>query len=114
MRCIRMNISCVVGVVSHFLSNFSKEHWQVVKWILRYLKGTFKVCLYFGSSKLVLNDYIDAYMVGDVDYMKSTSGYMITNTRGANLLEFRLQKCVALSFTKIGYIVITKVDKELL
>ena len=40
MVCTRPDIAHAVGVVSRFLSNLGKEHWEAVKWILRYLKGT--------------------------------------------------------------------------
>ena len=83
MVCTRPDIAHVVGVVSRFLANPGKEHWQAVKWILRYLKGTSRVCLCFGSGKPVLNGYTDADMAGDVDYRKSTSGYMMTFAGGA-------------------------------
>ena len=67
MVCMRPNISHVVGVVSKFLSNIGKEHWAIVKWILMYLKGTSKTCLYFGTDKPVLVGCTDVDMVGDVD-----------------------------------------------
>ena len=34
------DISHAVGVVSIFLVNPNKTHWEMVKWILRYLRGT--------------------------------------------------------------------------
>ena len=37
---IRPNIAHAVGVVSRYMNNPGKEHWMVVKWILRYLRGT--------------------------------------------------------------------------
>ena len=40
MVCNRPDIGYAVGVVSRFMSNPGKEHWNAVKWILRYLKGT--------------------------------------------------------------------------
>ena len=49
--CIRPNIAHAVGVVSWFLNNHGKEQWEAMKWILRYLRGTFKVCLCFGSGE---------------------------------------------------------------
>ena len=39
MVCTRPYISYSVGVVSRFLANPGKQHWQAVKWIFRYLKG---------------------------------------------------------------------------
>ena len=40
MVCTRPDIAQAVGVVSKFMANPGKEHWNAVKWILRYLKGT--------------------------------------------------------------------------
>ena len=40
MVCTRLDIAHVVGVVSRFMNNPRKEHWLVVKWILRYLSGS--------------------------------------------------------------------------
>ena len=46
--CTRPNIGYAVGVVNRFMANPGREHWVVVKWILRYLKGTSSVCLKLG------------------------------------------------------------------
>ena len=34
------DIAHVVGLVSRYMNNLGKEHWMVVKQILRYLRGT--------------------------------------------------------------------------
>ena len=34
MACTKPNIGYVVGVVTSFMSNPSKEHWATIKWIL--------------------------------------------------------------------------------
>jgi hypothetical protein len=39
MVCTRPTIAHVVGVVSRYMNNPGKEHWEAVKWILRYLRG---------------------------------------------------------------------------
>jgi hypothetical protein len=114
MVCTRPDIAHAVGVVSRFLSNPGKEHWAAVKWILRYLRGTSRVCLYFGNGKQVLDGFTDADMAGDIDSRKSTSGYLITYSGGAVSWQSRLQKCVALSTTEAEYIAITEAAKELL
>ena len=36
----RPDIAHAVGFVSRFMENPGEEHWQAVKWILRYLKGS--------------------------------------------------------------------------
>ena len=76
MVCTRPDIAHAVGMVSRFLSNPGKDHWEAVKWILRYLKGTSNMCLCFGGAKLVLEGYTDSDMTGDLDSRKSTSGFL--------------------------------------
>ncbi|KAK1417487.1 hypothetical protein QVD17_26616 [Tagetes erecta] len=38
MVCTRPDIAHAVGVVSRFMSDPGREHWEAVKWLLRYLK----------------------------------------------------------------------------
>ena len=40
MVCTRLDIAHAMGVVSKYINNLGKENWMVVKWILRYLRGT--------------------------------------------------------------------------
>ncbi|RVX19017.1 Retrovirus-related Pol polyprotein from transposon TNT 1-94 [Vitis vinifera] len=56
----------------------------------------------------------NANMAGDVDFKKSTSGYLITFSGGVVSWQSRLQKCVALSTTEAEYIAIIEASKELL
>ena len=45
------DIAHVVSVGSKYMSNPGMEHWNVVKWILRYLRGTtFKALCFRGSN----------------------------------------------------------------
>ena len=83
MVCTRPNIAHAVGVVSRFMVNPSKDHWEAVKWIFRYLRGSSKLCLTFGDSKPVLEGYVDVDWAGDLDGRKFTSGYLFTFTGGA-------------------------------
>ena len=36
----RPDIAHVVGVVCRYMANPGRQHWEAVKWIIRYLKGT--------------------------------------------------------------------------
>ena len=54
----RPDLVHVVAGVSRFLSNLGKEHQAVVKWILRYLRGTSKLYLCFGGGEVVLVGYM--------------------------------------------------------
>ena len=104
MVCTLPDISHAIGVVSRFLENPDKAHWEVVKWIFRYLRGTSKVCLSFGGSEPSLEGYTNYDMAGDLDYRKSTSRYLFTFAGGVILWQSKLQKCVSLSITEAEYI----------
>ncbi|RDX74745.1 hypothetical protein CR513_45467, partial [Mucuna pruriens] len=105
MVCTRPDIAHVVGIVSRFLSNPSKEYWNAVKWILRYLRSTSDLRLCFEGDKPTLVGYSDSDMARDIDSIKSTSGYLIKFAGGV---------CVALSTTEAEFIAITEACKELL
>ena len=90
MVCTRPNIAYAVGVVSRILSNPGRQHWEAVKWIIRYLQGTSNLKLTVGSGKLVLVGYTNSDMAGDVDNRKSTSGYLMTFLGGVVSWQSRL------------------------
>lgn len=46
----RPNISHAVSLVSRYMASPRREHWRAVKWIMRYLKGTFDCGLFYGKS----------------------------------------------------------------
>ena len=49
MVCTRLDIA-TMGFVSRHMGHPRIKHWNVVKWILRYLRGTSSKCLHFGGS----------------------------------------------------------------
>ncbi|GAA0144198.1 hypothetical protein LIER_35885 [Lithospermum erythrorhizon] len=83
MVCTRSDIAHDVGVVSRYLSNHGRHHWEAVKWVMRYLSGSSNLRLTLGCKKPMLVGYTDSDLVGSLDDRKSTSGYMVTFTGGA-------------------------------
>ena len=82
MIATRLDIVFVVGVVSKYMSNPGKKHWEVVKGIMRYLKATKSMCICYGSQELSARGYIDSNYVGDLDNRRPTLGYIFTLARG--------------------------------
>ncbi|RVX07254.1 Retrovirus-related Pol polyprotein from transposon TNT 1-94 [Vitis vinifera] len=78
MVCTRPDITHAMGVVSRFMSRPGKQHWEAVKWILRYLKGSLDTCLCFTGASLKLQGYVDADFAGDIDSRKSTTRFVFT------------------------------------
>ncbi|KAH9311145.1 hypothetical protein KI387_026180, partial [Taxus chinensis] len=114
MVCTRPDIAHAVGAVSRFMSDPGKEHWQAVKWILRYLRGTMGTVLCYSGSNTTLRGYVDSDMAGDVDSRRSTTGYIYTVGGTAVSWISRLQKLVALSTTEAEYVAATEASKEMI
>ncbi|KAK9679196.1 hypothetical protein QE152_g40209 [Popillia japonica] len=82
-HCIGLNITYdeeikaiyAVNDVSRFNSNHGKAHWQAVKRIFRYLKGTVNLKLRYDSNKELIG-YSDADWASDVDKRRSCTGYV--------------------------------------
>ena len=65
------------------MGNPGKEHWQVVKHILRYFKGTTNIVLvYHGDISCVLVGYLDFGYVVDLDARRSMTRdtFIISNS----------------------------------
>ncbi|CAM6099455.1 unnamed protein product [Calypogeia fissa] len=111
----RPDISHVVGLVSRYMANLGKVHWEAVKWILRYLKGTSDVGLLFDaqedSARLIIG-YVDFDYEGDLDHRKSTSGYTFPLAGGCVSWRSTKQRCISQSSTEVEYVAATKATKE--
>ena len=110
MVCTRPNIAHVMGVVSRFMSRPEKQHWEVVKWILRYLTSSSDTCLYFTSASLKLQGYVDA----DFTSRKSTTGFVFTLGGTTISWASNLQKIVTLSTIEVEYVAATEAGKEMI
>lgn len=110
----RTYIAHAVGVVSRFMNNPGKEHWEAIKWIFRYLKGTTDVGLCYGESEINLQGYVDSDLAGDVDNRKSTTGYVYTFGGMTVSWVSQVQKTVALSTAEAEYAAVTEASKDMI
>ena len=115
MVCTRPDISHVVSIVSRYMHDPGKGHWQAVKWILRYLQNAMDVGLTFEQDKSLgkcIVGYCDSDYAGDLDKRRSTTGYLFTLTKAPVSWKSTLQSTVALSTTEAEYMAITEAVKE--
>jgi hypothetical protein len=98
----RPNLVYDVSVVSIFMHNPGKEHWNEVKWILRYLKGTSHFGLLFDKNSMKENDimgFVDSDFVGDLDKRRAISSYVFSLCGSAMSWRASLQSITTLSTT---------------
>ena len=112
MVCTRPDMSHAVGVVRRYMAYLGKEHWNVVKWIFRYLTGTHDFVIVFdqrASTEAV--GYVDFDYLGDLDSRKSITGYVFGFFGGPIFWKSTLQDVVALSTTEAEYMAMTEAGK---
>ncbi|KAA3485020.1 Retrovirus-related Pol polyprotein from transposon TNT 1-94 [Gossypium australe] len=108
----RLNISHVVDFVSRYMYRLEKLYWQAVKWILRYLRGTYNVCLEFGRNTKGLVGYMESNYAEDLDQIRYLTGYLFAFRNCAISWKAMLQSIVALSTTEVGYMKMIEVVKK--
>ena len=90
------------------MADLGKQYWKVLKWVLRYLKGSKNAGLMYNSkanSCTKVDEFVDSDYVGSLDTKKkSLIGYVFTIYRGAISWKINLQLVVALSTTEAEYI----------
>jgi histone deacetylase 1/2 len=100
----RPDISYAVNKVCQFLSKPTDVHWEAVKRILRYVKGTVATELNIRKSpSTLISVFTDADWAGCTDDRRSTGGYVVFF--GPNLISWsaRKQPTVSRSSTEAEY-----------
>lgn len=82
----RPDLMFVVSLVSRYMERLTNIHIQVIKRILRYVKGTMNlgICYKRGAATDdMLEAFSDSDYAGDQDDRRSTSGYVFMFSGGA-------------------------------
>ncbi len=109
----RPDITYAVQTLSRFSTNPGIEHWEAVKRVFRYLKGTKEMWLSYGGQRRELEGYADAdgSMAED---RRAVSGYAFLIHGGAVSWSAKRQEIVSLSTTESEYVAATSAAKEAL
>lgn len=97
------------------MSHPSIDHWQGIKRIMRYIKGTLDYGIEFNASEndaIKLIGYSDADWAGDVVSRKSTSGFVFKLAGGAVSWQSKRQATIALSSTEAEYLALSSAVQE--
>lgn len=81
MVCTRPDIAHAVSLLIVFMPNPRKAHWQALKWILRYIKGSLGRVLVYGGAKdkkgtTTIEGFVDSDYAWGLDTRKSLTGYV--------------------------------------
>jgi len=105
MTCTRPDIATAVSCVSGFMQNPGRGHWIAVKRIFQYLKHTISFGLkYCQQEAWSVTGYCDADWGGDVDTLKSTTGYVFLAGGAAVSWCSKRQSVVARSSTEAEHV----------
>ena len=107
----RPDITFAVSTVAQFLENPGAAHWEAVKHIFRYLKGTRDMKLTYGDEEKDLQGFVDADGASQ-DHRRAISGYVFMVDGGAVSWSSKKQEIVTLSTTEAEYVAATHAAKE--
>lgn len=112
----RPDLAYIVGMLSRFMERPQIEHWNAVKRIFRYLKGTTNYGISFGLNTNDANviGYSDADFAGDIDTRLSTTGWVCFVNSGPVAWSSRKQTITATSTTEAEFIALCAVTKEII
>ena len=111
----RPDISFAINKLSQFMHAPRQSHWQALKRVLRYLKGTIHHGLFLNRhSPLKLSVFSDSDWGGVNDAGRSTTAYILY--LGTNVISWKStrQKYVSRSSTEAEYKAIANASAELL
>jgi hypothetical protein len=107
----RPDIAFAVSTVAQFSDNPGWAHWEAVKRIFRYLRGTQKLELVYGGEKRGLEGYVDADGASQ-EHRHAISGYVFLVDGGAVSWSSKKQELLTLLTTEAEYVAATHAAKE--
>ncbi|XP_050915500.1 secreted RxLR effector protein 161-like [Lathyrus oleraceus] len=105
----RPDLAFSVNIVSRFIGRPKVSHLEVVKRILRYIKGSVGYVILFPAAGTRKNynllGFTDSNWCGDKDHRKSIVGYIFTFGVTPILWCSKMEPVVSLSYCEVEYIV---------
>ncbi|XP_050888857.1 secreted RxLR effector protein 161-like [Lathyrus oleraceus] len=110
---LRLDLAQAVNQVYKFMSKLGKQHWEEVKWILRYLKGTTIHSIMFNMEQNVSSivGYVDSNYAVDLDDRKSTTEYVFTLAWRPICWKSSIQSIIVMSTIEAEYMVVYEAPK---
>jgi hypothetical protein len=107
------DIAFPIAILSQFMHNPERIHWEAVKDVICYLKGMADLSLMLGGSANGLEAYVDADWALQ-PHRHSMSGYTVLLHNSPIAWSARKQSIIALSTAEAEYITLTVVMRKIL
>nr|GEU57102.1 zinc finger, CCHC-type [Tanacetum cinerariifolium] len=112
MTSTRPDIAYVVGRLSMFTSNPSRQHWKAITRVFKYFRGTKDYVLSYVEYPSVLEGYSDARWINHVEDSSSTSGWVFLLEGGIISWASKKQTCITSFTMKSEFVALVGVGKE--
>ncbi|UYV64518.1 hypothetical protein LAZ67_3001075 [Cordylochernes scorpioides] len=109
----RPDIAYAVGILSRYCDNYTREHWEAGKRVLRYLKSTKDFGITYRSPGKPLIAFSDASWASDVVDRKGVSGHLIILAGAPIIWRSTKQTVTALSTMESEYIALSSAVKDI-
>ncbi|UYV60971.1 hypothetical protein LAZ67_1002950 [Cordylochernes scorpioides] len=109
----RPDIAYAVGILSRYCDNYTREHWEAGKRVLRYLKGTKDFGITYRSTGKPLIAFSDASWASDIVDRKGVSGHLIILAGAPIIWRSTKQTVTALSTMESEYIALSSAVKDI-
>lgn len=111
----RPDLSVAIGQLASFVSNPTESHWQALKRVVRYCKGTLDFGIVLGGafSVPILVGYADADWGSCIETRRSRTGYTFHLGVGCVSHQSKKQATVALSTAEAEYMALSSATQEL-
>lgn len=110
----RPDIAYTVNTLSKFSNKPELQHWQAVKRLFRYLRGTKNMKIVYTPDENPITGYCDSDWASNSDDRRSCTGYVFIFQGAAISWNSRRQQTIALSTTEAEYMALSAATQEAL
>ena len=111
--CTRPDLAAAISELSKFSQNPRVVHWEGVKRVMRYLKGTVgEGLMYKRGAQVEVWGYSDSGHAGDVETSRGRSGYVFLSAGAAINWRSSMMKVVTHSSCESEYVGLSEAANE--
>ncbi|CAM8925854.1 unnamed protein product [Rhodiola kirilowii] len=112
MTSTRLDIAYAVGKLIRYTSNLSTHHWEAIRRVLKYVKGTMNYDLTYAGFPSVLEGYTDASWITNLEDHSCTSGWIFLLGGGVISWALKKQTCITSLTMESEFIALVAAGKE--